>query len=92
MPKLNKWAVVYLPPNPYTAPEACPPRLYGIVEAHPRFRDGDDVTTTRIIGQKNGLIVTRSGSEYELGDPDPNYEKEFPNARERLFSSLEVLP
>jgi len=32
--------------------------------------------------------LTRSGSRYELGDIDPEYEKIYPNARKRLLGVL----
>lgn len=35
-----------------------------------------------------GGIQTRSGSFYRLGDPDPDYEKAFPGARDRLLEAL----
>ena len=56
---------------------------------HPAHADGKAITTSRLIGRKDRLVVTRSGSEYELGEPDPAYESKFPNARERLLAGLQ---
>lgn len=84
---LNKWAVVSKG-DPYQAPELCTDHLTGEVASHPRFKDGKEITTSRIIGQRNGNVVTRSGTEYALGEVHPNYEKQFPNARHRLLTSL----
>ena len=43
------------------------------------------VTTSSIISNADGKITTVSGSVYELGDVDPEYEKVYPNAAERIF-------
>lgn len=63
-------------------------KLRGDVYGHPRFPDGYRVTTTRIVGTRDGRIVTRSGSHYELGDPQPLYEAVFPGAKQRLLENL----
>ena len=39
---------------------------------------------------KDGCVVTKSGSEYELGDANPNYEAAYPNAKERLLAVVPV--
>ena len=62
--------------------------LQGFVTGHPSHADGKAITTSRLIGQNAGRIVTRSGSEYELGEPDPAYEAQYPNAKVRLMDSL----
>ena len=46
------------------------------------------MTTTRIVGTRDRRIVTRSGSHYELGDPQPLYEAVFPGAKQRLLANL----
>ena len=33
-------------------------------------------------------ITTSSGSVYELGTVDPDYEKAFPNASERVWDTI----
>lgn len=84
--KLENWSVVVLDFSPYTAPEALPKGLHGFVYGNPKFADGDEVTTTAIVGTREGRVLTRSGSEYELGEVDPDYEAQFPNARSRVFA------
>ena len=74
--------------TPYMAPEQVCFRLCGQAYFHPRFRDGKVITTSAIIGKRNGLVATRSGSFYELGEPSPDYEKEFPGARQRVLDRL----
>ena len=86
--KLNQWAVVYRKSGPYQAPEQATQHLNGIVTGHPIKADGVRVTTSEIIGRIQDRVVTRSGSEYELDQPAPEYEAQFPNAKERLLASL----
>lgn len=83
---LENWALVSHD-SPYTAPELRVLRLIGQVSGHPRFHDGDVITTSRIVvGDANG-IETRN-TVYTLGEPAAEYEKQFPGARERLFKTL----
>ena len=85
--KLENWSVVHGPSDPYQPPELWVKRLHGKIYGHPRFDDGKDVTSSRIVGIEGDFIVTGSGSRYELGAVDPQYETAYPNARERLFKS-----
>lgn len=88
---LHKWAVV-APMDPYVAPELKEQRLHGEVHHDSRFENGTKVTTTPIRGKtKLDHIVTLSGSVYALGEIDPKYKAQYPNARARLLSSLEVV-
>ena len=84
---LNNWAFVTTG-GPYDAPEMFVSRLNGDVTGHPNFPDGHNVTTSRVMGKRGELVVTRSGSLYELGTVLPEYERQVPNARERLFKVL----
>jgi hypothetical protein len=74
----------------YTAPELLVPRLQGNVYNHTNKRHYDEkfIVTSKLMGKRNGLVVTHSGSEYELLEVDPEYEKQFPNAKKRLFNQL----
>jgi hypothetical protein len=88
--KLENWSFTVRGCDPYTPPEAGEPVLQGNVYGHsnPKHHDGKFIVTSRLKGKRNGLVVTQSGSEYELGTVDPNYEKAFPNAKERLLTQL----
>ena len=86
--RIEFWSVITTNANPYAAPELISPRLQGRVYGHPRIKDGEYVSTSTIIGVKNGLVLTRSGSEYQLGEVDPDYESAFPNAKERLLTDI----
>ena len=89
--RMENWSVVSCD-SPYTAPELLVARLHGKVFGHPRFPNGAEVTTSRVAGcsevEDHLEIVTGSGSHYVLGEVDPNYEKSYPDARERLWRSL----
>ena len=80
---LNNWSVVKR--DPYIAPEMQSSCLRGQVTGHSEIADGEYVTTSSIISNADGKITTVSGSVYELGDVDPEYEKVYPNAAERIF-------
>jgi hypothetical protein len=84
--KLEEWSVVRLE-NDYFSPEQNVLRFAGHAYNHPKFDDGHPVITTCIVGYKNGVFITRSGSQYELGVVDPDYEKVYPNALERVRES-----
>lgn len=83
MPHLEKWALVSRPQG-YEAPENNI-RLNGIVTGHPRFTDGECITTTRIIKVEGFRVHTKSGSIYTIGQPHQDYEVQFPNARTRFL-------
>lgn len=80
--KLENWGIIYCEDfnDPYIAPELLVPALVG-------FRNGESVKTSTVLGKHGNCVVTKN-SLYELGTPDPAYEKEFPNARARLFTTL----
>jgi hypothetical protein len=88
--KINNWALVQNPFSMYEAPELVKIKLSGTVTGHPSIDDGKWITTARIKEitlQEDRLVCrTASGSEYELGEVDPEYEAAFPNAAARLSS------
>ncbi len=84
--RLENWSV-FSDANPYQAPELGRKYLQGYVLGHPSFNDGEHVHTTAIVAAEDGVIVTASGSRYELGEVDPGYEAQYPGARERLLKA-----
>ena len=79
LPRLENWRFTKSP-DPYLAPELNRPRLVGKVFGHPessrsdgRRRDGQVITTSPVVGITDGFAITRSGSRYQLGAPDPEY-------------------
>lgn len=84
--KLENWSVNFLPFDLYIAPEQIKCRASGQVYGNPKFEDGEVITTSRIVKVENGCIVTKSGSFYELGEPHPDYEAAYPNAKERVLA------
>ena len=85
MPHLENWALGTI--DPYSPPEAGV-RLQGIVKGHPNFQDGSEITTSILTGYKSPFVVTESGQRYTLGKPNPEYEKQFPNPKERIIKAL----
>lgn len=76
MARLENWKIGGDPNNsPYTAPEARTFVLAGVVYGHPRFTDGETITTSAIKSMNADYTeaVTYSGSVYVLGKPDADY-------------------
>ena len=87
--KLENWAIVMRETNPFKDPGQIKLQLTGNVYDHPRFDDGTNVITSSIETiNEDDKIITYSGSEYELGKVCEDYEKQFPNAYERLIKVL----
>ena len=86
--KLEQWGVVGIPSHPFEAPELWTQRLTGNTVGDTRRKDGTAVTTAPIEGKRNGKVVTMSGSEWELGEVAEEYERLYPDARNRLMGSL----
>ena len=84
MKRLENWSII-LKGNPYTAPELMTKHLHGNVYNHPKFLDGTEITTTEIKWIGLTTIITASGSEYEIGAVNPEYEAAYPNAYARLM-------
>lgn len=84
--RLEKWSVVSSATG-YTAPELVTLQLHGNVYGHQRFPQGKEVTTSAIDKIDGNTVVTRSGSRYELGEIDLEYEKLYPDAKAKLLAN-----
>jgi hypothetical protein len=75
MPKLDNWSItsreVY--EDPYIPPELMSKHLQGTVSGNPEFPDGSHIITSRIVAVYGRTVVTRTGSSYTLGEPDPSF-------------------
>lgn len=85
--KIERWSMVSRARS-HHAPEIGLFSLCGRVYGHPSFDEGHSIITSAIVKRKGDSIVTESNSVYELGEVDPEYEKLFPNAKERLLAQL----
>jgi hypothetical protein len=63
--------------------------VFGFVFGHPRHLDGRELLTSPVLRCCANHIVSRSGSEYELGSIDPAYERRYPGALRRLCTRLD---
>jgi len=94
---LERWGVVMIRPprvyrDRYAPPETFPrtppqpaPGLAGLV-------DGNEVEL--LVNKVDSAAPGRfwsNGVEYQLGEPDPEFEKMFPNAKERALQQFEKL-
>lgn len=89
--KLENWSLI-VSTDPYRPPEQMTIHLHGNVFGNKQFPDGLEIKTSSVMGKRNGKAVTKSGSEYELGEVNPRYEREYPNAKERFFVSAKEIP
>jgi len=66
--------------------------LWGNVYDNPKFRDGDFIHTSELKGWdvENQAVITRN-SRYILGEPSASYEKQYPDAKNRLIAVLEKM-
>lgn len=82
--RLENWSVC-VREDPYCPPELLTQHLQGEAYGHPRFPDGERVTTTPIVRvSPEGIVATASGSRYQLGAVNPDYEAQYPNALNRV--------
>ena len=91
MQRLEEWHLTQLPPSdPYKAPELGRFAICGKVFGHALYDDGDPITTSTPvrIDPDTMIMETKSGSKYQLGVIDPDYESLYPNAFNRLVESL----
>ena len=86
--KLENWSIISNG-DPYKAPELQTQCLYGEVFDHSRFQDGEKITTSYIVGIDEEVVLTYSGSRYELGKVDSHYEEVYPNAKGRIITHLQ---
>jgi len=73
---LREWSVVFTheTEDVYKPPEAYSRSVAGKVYDNPKFQDGTEVVTSRIHKVQGRIVITRSGSVYELvGDPSNGY-------------------
>lgn len=90
MIRLKNWSIYMDDCVGWRAPELFTYHLQGNAYGHPRFEDGDPVSTSSIVEINDRgdykEATTRSGSVYGLykEDVDPECEIEYPNYYERL--------
>ncbi len=60
---------------PAPAPHLPPIRIHGKVTGHPRIEDGHRACTSPVVTIENSAVKTLTGTEYKLGDINPQYEE-----------------
>lgn len=87
--QLRQWCIVHrfthLPPELGST-------LAGIATGHPKNLEEHFVVCSRAVGKRGELVVTASGTEYELLDPKEDYLALFPDAKSRVLRTLPELP
>lgn len=89
--KIENWAIVgspFGPFKPYSSEYEI--SISGTVYGNPKFEDGKWITTSKIVGYDfdANCVITKSNSLYELGTVNPDYEKEYPDAYNRLLNQF----
>eukprot|EP01043_Picozoa_sp_COSAG02_P069853 COSAG02_NODE_12140_length_1591_cov_1.051609_1_plen_237_part_00 len=51
--------------------------IKGVVSSYPGHEDGSPISTSRVATAEGESCVTQSGSRYELGDPDPEWQQQM---------------
>jgi hypothetical protein len=72
-PRIEEWAIVG-DANPYQAPELRELRITGLVYGHPRFNDGQVVTTSPVRASAGHTVETHN-TTYNLGRMSEEYKK-----------------
>jgi len=89
--RLENWAIVDA--DPWKAPEAQEPRLYGKAYNHPSRPDGQDVIVSSITGYdfvKDEVICF--SRNYKLGAIDPAYMELYPDIKQTFLDSIKKNP
>jgi hypothetical protein len=65
--------------------------IHGTVYGNSKFADGEVITTSSIVDafiENNVIQIQTRHNLYELGIIDPEYDKAYPNALERMKQSI----
>lgn len=75
--RIENWSFILTGDDVYTPPERRQRHLKGQVYGHPKFTDGDTIYTSAVatVDMVHHVVTTLSGSVYELGAINPDYEK-----------------
>lgn len=65
--------------------------LHGKVFGSPNFEDGKEIRTSMLIGKEGEVVVTRSGSRYELGEPDEDILGIIADPKTELMNFLPMI-
>ena len=85
--RIENWSIIGIG-DPYLAPELRRIRLMGNVYGHLRHYDGKLIITSTIVGELDGDVLTASGSRYVLGSINREYSALYPDAKDRLITSI----
>lgn len=76
--------------NVYHAPEEGLAVICGLIYGHQDIKEGSkaSILLDRIVERNGPILISISRNEYELGDPNPEYEKMFPDCRNRILKNI----
>jgi len=70
-------------------------RLFGTAYGHPRVEDGHRVSTSlvdKVIYSSPPIVITQTGTNYQLGEPDPSAVDNWKNSYKQLFELFDINP
>jgi hypothetical protein len=85
--RIEDWTIDCRPAGPQMTEEVRALHLKGRVLNHPRYPLGGIITTSSIAGRRGHLVITHSGSIYELGRACPEHEAQFQNPVKQLLQT-----
>ncbi len=71
--RIENWSLVSRRLGTYVAPELARVSIQGRVFGHPRFDEGEEITTSYLEAVSGCEVTTHSGSIYWLGSPSDEY-------------------
>ena len=84
--RIENWSVVLSDAfnYEYQVPELITSCIMGKVYDHPHYDDGHQIQTSMIKKVEHGVVITCSGSRFELGEINPKYLETYPSALDLL--------
>jgi hypothetical protein len=70
--KIELWSTT-VRGSAWITPELRETILQGYIYGHPKHDEGRRVHTSPIVKAEGRIVTTRSGTVYELGEPDPRW-------------------
>ena len=87
--RIENWSVLLDATEEYASPDRPFLKFSGVVYGHPNIEDGEPIHTSAVMSYTKGMFRTASGAQYILGEINPEYAKEYPNAYSRLVQTAE---
>ena len=95
--RLEKWALIRRETDEDTGGLVLPQdyskvRSHGLGDSYerPHMEDGSTITTSKVVELTEDKLVTRSGSEYKLGEMHPDYASFIAAYEKEIYARLQA--